>query len=67
MEGIRLWRGAVDIEIQEAVKKARVDVGNDIWDADGRCKYCGAGDNYHHSWSCPTDLHVDKVDKDNGL
>lgn len=24
------------------------------------CKHCGAGDEIHHSYSCPTNLHPDK-------
>jgi hypothetical protein len=55
--------------LQDAIKAQAVIVEKDvdIWDRDGRCKYCGAGDNYHHSWSCPTDLHVDKVAASEGL
>ena len=33
----------------------------DCWDVDDRCKYCGAGDDNHHSFSCPTERHPDKV------
>jgi len=28
-----------------------------------RCEYCGAGDDIHHSFSCPTNLHPDKRDE----
>ena len=31
-----------------------------IIDQDGRCTYCGAGDEYSHSFSCPTNMHPDK-------
>lgn len=33
-------------------------------DEDGRCKYCGAGDSVHHSYTCPTGLHPDRRTKD---
>ena len=26
---------------------------------DGRCIHCGAGDDIHHSFTCPTGLHLD--------
>jgi hypothetical protein len=29
------------------------------WAEDGRCIYCGAGDDNHHSFECPTGLHPD--------
>lgn len=27
---------------------------------DGRCVHCGAGNDAHHSYSCPTNMHPDK-------
>ena len=37
--------------------------GENHWDpCSGRCRYCGAGDNYNHSFSCPTGLHPDRRD-----
>lgn len=47
--------------IKEKIQDEAKLVGNNVWGKEGCCEHCGAGDNYHHSWSCPTDLHVDKV------
>lgn len=33
---------------------------NDPWGCERRCKHCGAGDDEHHSYSCPTNMHPDK-------
>jgi hypothetical protein len=30
------------------------------WGPNGRCIYCGAGNDAHHSYACPTDMHPDK-------
>jgi len=30
---------------------------------DEGCPHCGAGDDNHHSYTCPTNLHPDKVAK----
>jgi len=27
---------------------------------EGRCPHCGAGDDNHHSYTCPTGLHPDR-------
>ncbi len=32
-----------------------------MWDEDGRCIHCGAGDDNHHSYTCPTGLTHDKI------
>jgi len=32
------------------------------WGPDGRCVHCGAGNDAHHSYTCPTNLHPDKRD-----
>ena len=34
--------------------------GDDYWDDAGRCKHCGAGDDNHHSFTCPTGKHHNK-------
>lgn len=33
---------------------------------DSRCIHCGAGDDIHHSFSCPTGLHPDSPDPESG-
>jgi len=33
------------------------------WGADGRCIHCGAGNDAHHSYTCPTNLHPDRRDQ----
>ena len=38
-------------ECMDTVKKAYED---------RRCEYCGAGDDAHHSYTCPTGLHADR-------
>jgi hypothetical protein len=30
------------------------------WGPDGRCVHCGAGNDAHHSYTCPTNMHPDK-------
>jgi hypothetical protein len=30
------------------------------WGEDGRCIFCGAGDDSHHSFTCETGFHPDK-------
>lgn len=30
------------------------------WGEDGRCRHCSAGDDAHHSYTCPTGKHSDK-------
>ena len=32
------------------------------WGPDGRCVHCGAGNDAHHSYACPTNLHPDRRD-----
>ena len=35
-------------------------MNDNYWDEDGRCKFCGAGDDAHHSYTCETGLHPDR-------
>jgi hypothetical protein len=30
------------------------------WGPNGRCIHCGAGNDAHHSYTCPTNMHSDK-------
>jgi len=32
----------------------------EYWGSDGRCVHCGAGNDAHHSYTCPTNMHPDK-------
>ena len=32
----------------------------DTPDGDGRCRFCGAGNDSNHSFTCPTGLHPDR-------
>jgi hypothetical protein len=34
--------------------------GKPYWGPNGRCIHCGAGNDAHHSYTCPTNMHPDK-------
>jgi len=45
------WRIAINIWNKPVYKQP--------YGEDGRCIHCGAGDDIHHSFTCPTGLHPD--------
>lgn len=43
-------------------------VAAEYWDAEHHCCiYCGAGNDAHHSYTCPTEMHPDKRNPNNNL
>jgi hypothetical protein len=52
-------------EIMARVKKLGLEVVQKnvegYWGEDGRCIHCGAGNDANHSFSCPTNMHPDKM------
>jgi len=56
--------------MKEATKRPSVQaivMSDSYWGADGRCIHCGAGNDAHHSYTCPTNLHPDRRDQNADL
>ena len=56
--------GQALVRHRDALEDAKEDdsCSASYWGADGRCIHCGAGNDAHHSYTCPTNKHPDRLE-----